>query len=125
LLLNRYAGYQVTTLLLALGGCSSLPPSPPLSDCQKVASYAGTIAAVRDIGVPPETLQQRAADRHITFPVEGILQEVYERRDQKPKEIEELFLTVCHERGYNRLRITLRELKVERFLQTRDVGATR
>lgn len=119
MLLNLYSRYQVV-LLSFLTGCSTPPAPQPLSDCERVANYARSIAMVRDVGVTKETLLVKAASSEITFPVEGVMHEVYSRPQMGPAETYKLFVSICNERGYNRMKVTLRELLVERWYAERD-----
>lgn len=114
MLLKRIAG---CALIAALVGCASAPPPPPpLSNCQRVANYAKAVAGFRDVGIPASSLGA-ATRSDVTFPVDGVQREVYGRPELNPQEIHDMFLAVCDERGYYRLYITMRELKLERTME--------
>jgi hypothetical protein len=114
LLFKRYAGCAL--ILLTLVGCATPPPPPPLSDCQRVALYAQAVAGFRDMGLPAEQLG-KPVRADVTFPVDGVQREVYARPELSPPEIHDMFFAVCTERGYWRLHVTMRELKLERTME--------
>jgi hypothetical protein len=104
LLFKPKVGYQVAILALVISGCTSTPPPKPLSDCQKVASYAKDLAGVRGVGVSEAAIRQNMSKSEVEFPIEGIAAVIFDYPTLNPDRIHDVMMLNCAQSGYNNFR---------------------
>lgn len=102
-------------------GCGIAPQRPENTECLQVANYARTVATLKEMGIKQHEIDQfTQVPIALTFPYQGVQDEVYYTNAKTPAHVFAEFYDKCDLNGYNSLLSTLSSDRQKRLKEQND-----
>lgn len=97
--------------LLLLTGCATMTQPPVDKQCSQLATYARSVAVMKDAGVTILDINSFTSQPVVlTFPLQRLKVEVYNREFKTPAETYSYFYNMCTTTGYDTMLDQLKQV---------------